>query len=59
MKPDFRTAVNTLMSMCLDILNGDITEDTFISNLKNYIKYFEQTKEKPMSTQSHSYITKG
>lgn len=59
MKDNFKEGIKSIMSMCCDILNGGITEDTFISNLKIFITYFEANKEKPMSTQTHSYITKG
>lgn len=59
MKDNFKEAIKSVMSMCIDVMKGGITEDTFISNLKMYISYFEANKEKPMSTQTHSYITKG
>ena len=59
MKPNFKQAVNSIASMCVDVLTEKLTEDTSIYNLKTFITYLEQNKEKPMSTQTHSYITKG
>lgn len=44
MKPNFKKAIESIMSMCYDILNGGITEETFISNLKLFLEYLEQNK---------------
>jgi hypothetical protein len=44
MKPEFKTAVRTIMSMCYDVLIEGITQETFIYNLKNFIIFLEENK---------------
>ena len=45
MNPKFEEAVKSIISMCVDVLQGGITEKTFISNLKTFVIFLEEHKE--------------
>jgi len=39
-----KEAAKTIMSMCLDFLQGGITVETFVNNLRTFASYIEEAE---------------